>query len=165
MKIGYARVSTRQQNLDIQLEAFAKEGCEKIYTEKVSGFVQRPELLKALEDLRAGDTLYVWALDRLGRSLLDVIGNIKMIHDKGANLYAIVQKIDTGTASGKMLVPIFSMLAEIEVDLKRERAAAGLRSARAQGHSSGAKRGFRQEPRIRQNWRKRCISRKTLTIL
>ena len=142
MKIGYARVSTRQQNLEMQIEAFKKEGCEKVYTEKVSGFEKRPELERALDDLRTGDTLYVWALDRIGRSLLDVIGNIKKIHDKGANLYAIVQKIDTGTATGKMLVPIFSMLAELEIDLKRERAMAGIRSAREHGRVIGRKPGL-----------------------
>ena len=145
MKIGYARVSTRQQNLEMQIEAFKKEGCEKVYTEKVSGFEKRPELERALDDLRTGDTLMVWALDRLGRSLLDVIGNIKIIHDKGANLFSIVQKIDTGTTTGKMLVPIFSMLAELEIDLKRERAMAGIRSAREQGRVIGRKPGLSDE--------------------
>ena len=69
MKIAYARVSTRQQNLDMQLDAFRAEGCEKVYQEKISAFAERPELARALDDLRSGDVLYVWALDRLGRSL------------------------------------------------------------------------------------------------
>jgi DNA invertase Pin-like site-specific DNA recombinase len=145
MKIGYARVLTRQQNLEIQMEAFRKEGCEKVYQEKRSAFTERPELDKALEDLRAGDTLYVWALDRLGRSLFEVIGNVKKIHDRGANLYAVVQKIDTGTMQGKMLLPVFSMLAELEIELKRERAAAGIRVARAAGRRIGRKPGLSDE--------------------
>ncbi|MDR1341356.1 MAG: recombinase family protein [Prevotellaceae bacterium] len=145
MRIGYARVSTRQQNLDMQLEAFRKEGCEKIYQEKKSAFADRPELLRALDDLRTGDTLYVWALDRLGRTLFEVIENVKKIHDRGANLYSIVQKIDTGTAMGKMVLPLFSMLAELEIDLKRERAAAGIRIAREQGRRLGRKPGLSPE--------------------
>jgi DNA invertase Pin-like site-specific DNA recombinase len=145
MKIGYARVSTRQQNLDMQLEAFRKEGCEKIYQEKRSAFVERAELLRALEGLRAGDTLYVWALDRLGRTLFEVIENVKKIHDKGANLYSIVQKIDTGTAMGKIVLPLFSMLAELEIELKRERTAAGIRIAREQGRRLGRKPGLSPE--------------------
>jgi DNA invertase Pin-like site-specific DNA recombinase len=139
MKIGYARVSTRQQNLDMQLEAFRKEGCEKIYQEKKSAFADRPELLRALDDLRMGDTLYAWALDRLGRTVFEVIGNVRKIHDKGATLNVIVQKIDTGTTTGKMLIPLFSMLAELEIELKRERAIAGIRIARESGRRLGRK--------------------------
>jgi DNA invertase Pin-like site-specific DNA recombinase len=142
MKIAYARVSTRQQNLEMQLEAFRAEGCEKVYQEKKSAFSDRPELGRALDDLRAGDVLYVWALDRLGRSLYEVIGNVRMIHDKGASLYVIVQKIDTSTMQGKMLLPVFSMLAELEIELKRDRAAAGVRIAREQGRRLGRKPGL-----------------------
>jgi DNA invertase Pin-like site-specific DNA recombinase len=145
MKIGYARVSTRQQNLDMQLDAFAKEGCEKVYQEKKSAFSDRPELLRALDDLRTGDTLFVWALDRLGRTMFEVIGNVKKIHDRGANLYVIVQKIDTSTTGGKMLLPVFSMLAELEIELKRERAAAGVRIARESGRRLGRKPGITDE--------------------
>ncbi|MDR1340407.1 MAG: recombinase family protein [Prevotellaceae bacterium] len=145
MKIAYARVSTRQQNLDIQLEAFRKEGCEKIYQEKKSAFADRPELIRAMEDLRTGDTLYVWALDRLGRTVFEVIGNVRKIHDKGATLNVTVQKIDTGTAAGKMMIPLFSMLAELEIELKRERAAAGIRIAREQGRRLGRKPGLPPE--------------------
>ena len=142
MKIGYARVSTRQQNLDIQLEAFEKEGCEKVYQEKRSAFKERPELVRALDDLRAGDTLVVWALDRLGRTLFEVIENVKKIHDRDANLYVIVQKIDTSTAMGKMVLPLFSILSELEIDLKRERASAGMLVAREHGRHTGRKAGL-----------------------
>jgi DNA invertase Pin-like site-specific DNA recombinase len=145
MKIAYARVSTRQQNLDMQLEAFRKEGCEKIYREKKSAFADRPELLRALEDLRPGDALYVWALDRLGRTVFEVIGNVKKIHEKGARLIVIVQNIDTSTAAGKMMIPIFSLLAELEVELRRERAAAGISLARASGRRLGRRPGISEE--------------------
>jgi DNA invertase Pin-like site-specific DNA recombinase len=145
MNIGYARVSTRQQNLDMQLDAFKKEGCEKIYQEKKSAFTDRPELLRAMDDLRPGDTLYVWALDRLGRTMFEVIGNVRKIHEKGANLYVVVQKIDTSTPGSKMMLPVFSMLAELEIDLKRERAAAGVRVAREQGRRLGRKPGITEE--------------------
>jgi DNA invertase Pin-like site-specific DNA recombinase len=145
MKIAYARVSTRQQNLELQLEAFRKEGCEKVYQEKQSAFSKRPELDKALDDLRTGDTLYVWALDRLGRTVFEVIGNVKIIHEKGAHLVVIVQKIDTSTAAGRMLIPIFSILAELEVELRRERAAAGIKIARESGRRLGRRPGISEE--------------------
>jgi DNA invertase Pin-like site-specific DNA recombinase len=145
MKIAYARVSTRQQNLDMQLDAFRKEGCEKIYHEKKSAFSERPELDKALDDLRVGDTLYVWALDRLGRTVFEVINHVKIIHEKGAHLIVIVQKIDTSTATGRMLIPIFSILAELEVELRRERAAAGVKIARESGRRMGRRPGISEE--------------------
>jgi DNA invertase Pin-like site-specific DNA recombinase len=145
MKIAYARVSTRQQNLDIQLDAFRKEGCEKIYQEKKSAFADRPELLRALDDLRSGDTFYVWALDRLGRTVFEVIDNVGKIHEKDAHLRVIVQNIDTSTATGRMLIPVFSMLAELEVELRRERAAAGISIARASGRRLGRRPGISEE--------------------
>jgi DNA invertase Pin-like site-specific DNA recombinase len=100
-----------------------------------------------MDDLRSGDTLYVWALDRLGRTVFEVIGNVQKIHDKGAHLIVIVQKIDTLTTTSKMLVPIFSMLAELEIELKRERAMAGIRVAREQGRKLGRKPGLSEKAR------------------
>ncbi|MDR0574252.1 MAG: recombinase family protein [Tannerella sp.] len=145
MKIGYARVSARQQNLDMQLEAFRKEGCEKIYQEKKTAFKERPELTQALDDLRAGDTLYVWALDRLGRTMFEVLDNIKKIHDRGASLSAMVQNIDTSMPTGKILIPIFSILTELEIELKRERVAESIRLAREQGRRLGRPAGISDE--------------------
>jgi DNA invertase Pin-like site-specific DNA recombinase len=145
MKIAYARVSTRQQNLDMQLEAFRKEGCEKIYKEKKSAFSERPELIRAIDDLRSGDTLYLWSLDRIGRSIIEVISNVKIIHEKGASIIVIVQKIDTSTPTGRMLIPFFSILAELEVELRRERAAAGISIARASGRRLGRRPGISEE--------------------
>jgi DNA invertase Pin-like site-specific DNA recombinase len=129
----------------MQLEAFRKEGCEKIYQEKKSAFAERPELTRTIEDLRAGDALFVWALDRLGRTVFEVIGNVKTIHEKGAHLVVIVQNIDTSTATGRMLIPIFSMLAELEVELRRERATAGIKIARESGRRLGRRPGISEE--------------------
>jgi DNA invertase Pin-like site-specific DNA recombinase len=129
----------------MQLEAFRKECCEKIYQEKKSAFAQRPELIRAMDDLRPGDTFYVWALDRLGRTIFEVIDNVKKIHEKGAHLIAIVQSIDTSTATGRMMIPIFSMMAELEAELRRERAAAGVSVARASGRRLGRRPGISEE--------------------
>lgn len=142
MKIGYARVSTSDQNLMLQLDALEKAGCEKIYQEKKSAFKNRPELIRALEDLREGDILYVWSLDRLGRSMKEIRINIDLIIDKGANLIDIIHNIDTSTSSGKLLIPIFSMLAEIDQVLRAERTAAGWEVAKAQGRTGGRKPGL-----------------------
>lgn len=93
MKIGYARVSTPDQNPALQLEALEKAGCEKIYQEKKSAFKERPELIRALEDLRTGDILYVWSLDRLGRSMKEIRTNVDLIMNKGAHLVDEVSKV------------------------------------------------------------------------
>ena len=161
MRIGYARVSTRQQNLEMQLEAFHQAGCEKIYQEKKSAFSERPELARALDDLRSGDVLCVWALDRLGRSLYEVIGNIKSIHDKGASLCSVVEKIDTTTPQGNMLVAVFSMLAQLEIELKHERAAAGIRVAREQGRRLGRKPGLSDNAKAKAKMAKKLYTSKS----
>jgi len=142
MKIGYARVSTATQNIDMQIEALQKEGCEIIYSEKKSAFSKRPELDNAIKSLRPGDTLYVWAFDRLGRNMLEVMSNVKVIHDKGANVYSVAQKIDTDTQVGKMMLVNFSLFAEMEAILRRERAQAGIASAREQGRLLGRAKGI-----------------------
>lgn len=142
MKIGYARVSTTSQNLDMQKDAFLKLGCEQLFEEKISAFSERPQLENALSHLRPGDVLCVWALDRLGRNLFEIIKNVDLIHQKGASLFAIVQNLDTSSAQGKMLLPIFSMLAELEIELKKERARAGMQAAKARGVKVGRKKGL-----------------------
>lgn len=141
MKIGYARVSTPDQNPTLQIEALEKAGCEKIYIEKKSAFKERPELYRALEELRAGDILCVWSLDRLGRSMKEIRTNIDYIMDKGANLVDVTHGIDTSTSSGKLLIPIFSMLAEIDHVLRVERTAAGWELAKREGRTGGRKPG------------------------
>ena len=120
MKIGYVRVSSSEQNPTLQLEALQKVGCEKIYQEKKSAFKERPELERALQDLRAGDILCVWSLDRLGRSMKEIRNNIDVIQEKGADLLDITHNIDTSTSSGKFLIPFFSMLAEIDQVLREK---------------------------------------------
>lgn len=144
MRIGYARVSTPDQNPALQLDALEKAGCEKIYQEKKSAFKERPELFRALEDLRAGDILYVWSLDRLGRSMKEVRTNIDIILNKGANLVDITHNIDTSNSSGKLMIPIFSMLAEIDHVLRTERTAAGWAVAKREGRTGGRKPGLSQ---------------------
>ena len=142
MKIGYARVSTEAQNIEMQLDALKKDGCQTIYQEKKSAFDRRPELDQAIKSLRLGDTLCVWSFDRLGRNMLEVMSNVKTIHDKGANVYSVIQKIDTDTPAGKMMLFNFTMFAEMEATLRRERAQAGIALAREQGRPTGRPKGM-----------------------
>ena len=149
MKIGYARVSTEAQNIDMQVDALRKEGCEEIYQEKKSAFSKRPELDNAIKSLRMGDTLCVWAFDRIGRNMLDVMSNVKTIHDKGANVYSIAQKIDTDTQMGKMMLINFSMFAEMEAVLRKERQQAGISIAREKGRPLGRKKGMTEKSKAK----------------
>ena len=142
MKIGYARVSTETQNIQMQLEALKKDGCETIYQEKKSAFAQRPELDQAIKSLRVGDTLCVWSFDRLGRNMLEVMSNVKIIHDKGANVYSVIQKIDTDSPAGKMMMFNFTLFAEMEAALRKERSQAGIAIARQQGRPLGRRKGL-----------------------
>jgi len=141
MIIGYARVSTTDQNLDLQLDALQKEGCEGVYSEKMSGRnLDRPELTQCLKALRKGDTLIVWRLDRLGRSIHDLINTIQMLGERGVNCKSITEAIDTNTITGKLMFHIIASLAEFERSLIRERVNAGLAAARARGRVGGRKR-------------------------
>ena len=138
MLIGYARVSTFDQNPDLQKDALEKAGCEKIFTDTVSGTVpQRPALTKAKEILRKGDTLVVWRLDRLGRSLKDLIDWLNYLDTEGVALKSLQESIDTSTPSGKLIFHIFGALAEFERQLIVERTQAGLSAARARGRLGG----------------------------
>ena len=138
MKIGYIRVSTQEQNLDLQIDALKAAGCEQCYQEKLSGSkMNRPELLQALKALREGDTLGVWKLDRLGRSLKDLLGIISDLQQRGIGFLSISDKLDTGSASGKLFFHIFAALAEFESSLIQERTKAGLAAARARGRNGG----------------------------
>ena len=138
MKIGYARVSTGEQSLDAQIDALEDAGCERIYTDKLSGTTaERPGLADALGHLREGDQLVVWKLDRLGRSLKDLIEKIGDIEEQGAHFESLQENIDTATASGRLIFHIFGALAEFEADITRQRTMAGLRAARARGRTGG----------------------------
>lgn len=138
MKIGYARVSTHEQSLDLQLDALEKAGCEKIYQEKMSGMKDdRPQLNQLIEYAREGDVLVVYKLDRLGRSTKRLIELSEELEQRGIELVSIRDSIDTTTAVGKAMFKMLAVLAEMERDLISERTKAGLESARARGRNGG----------------------------
>ncbi len=138
MNIGYARVSTEDQTLDLQLDALTAHGCESIYQEQASGkTAARPELTSALKALRKGDALVVWRLDRLGRSLADLVAIVTDLEGRGVGLVSLTEQINTGSPSGKLVFHLFASLAEFERNLIRERTMAGLKAARARGKSGG----------------------------
>ena len=139
MKIGYARVSTSDQNLDLQTDALKAAGCEKIFSDRgVSGAkTERPGLDKALGQLRKGDILVIWKLDRLGRSLSHLLSIIEDLKQKGVDFASVQDGFDTSTASGKMVFSVIGAMAEYERNLIRERTTAGLAVARARGRVGG----------------------------
>lgn len=138
MLIGYARISTDDQNLDLQLDALKQAGCEKIYSDRISGAkTLRPGLELALEVARTGDVLVVWRLDRLGRSLKDLIEKMEILDKRGIGLSSLQESITTTNNSGKLIFHLFGALAEFERNLIRERTNAGLVAARARGHRGG----------------------------
>ena len=143
MKIGYARVSTKEQSFDLQLDALRKAGCKKIYQETVSGAkAARVQLDLMLDNLRAGDVLVIWKLDRLGRSLRHLVELIHGLMEKGVGLKSLNDPIDTTTPQGRLSFNLFASLAEFERDLIRERTQAGLSAARARGRRGGRPRGL-----------------------
>src|SRR5437762_2648642 len=136
MLIGYARVSTAEQNLDLQTDALTKSGCEKIFTDTASGAnSERPGLAEALSFMREGDTLVVWKLDRLGRSLKHLIETVLALQKAQKGFRSLQENIDTSTSGGKLFFHIFGALAEFERDIIRDRTKAGLASARSRGRS------------------------------
>lgn len=139
MKVGYARVSTVDQNLSLQIDALKIAGCQKIFTDKMSGAKrERPFFQEALKYLRDGeDSLVVWRLDRLGRSLKHLMEIVKELEERKIGLQVIQQSIDTTTSGGKLFFHIFGALAEFERDLIRERTHAGLQAARVRGRFGG----------------------------
>jgi DNA invertase Pin-like site-specific DNA recombinase len=141
MLIGYARVSTHEQILDLQRDALEKADCKRIFTDTVSGTrARRPGLEEALSHLRAGDTLVVWRLDRLGRSLRHLIDTVADLQERGIGFKSLIENIDTTTSSGKVVFHIFEALAEFERDIIRERTQARLTAARARGRTEGRPR-------------------------
>src|SRR5947209_7735286 len=138
MLIGYARVSTQEQTLDLQKDALEKIGCIKIFSDVVSGAkAERTGLHEALSYVREGDTLVVWRLDRLGRSLQHLIETITKLNNRKIGFKSITENIDTTTSGGKLIFHIFGALAEFERDIIRERTLAGLQAARARGRLGG----------------------------
>lgn len=140
MKIGYARVSTGDQNPELQIDALQKAGCEKIFTDTISGAkTDRPELKKALDYVRKDDCLVVWRLDRLGRSLKHLIEVVEGLEAQGTGFISLQEGFDTTSSGGKLVFQIFGALAEFERNLIRERTRAGLDAARARGRVGGRK--------------------------
>lgn len=138
MLIGYARVSTDDQNLDLQNDALKTAGCDRIFTDKQGGAkAERPGLEEALKYTRAGDTLVVWRLDRLSRSLKALIEMVNHLDSEKIGLKSLQESIDTTSSSGKLVFHIFGALAEFERNLIRERTQAGLQAARARGRKGG----------------------------
>ena len=141
MRIGYARVSTDDQILDLQLDALRGQGVETIYQEHASGKnTARPELENCLKALREGDTLVVWRLDRLGRNLADLVQTVNALEARGVGFESLTEQINTHSPTGKLVFHLFASLAEFERNLIRERTMAGLKSARARGNSGGRPR-------------------------
>jgi DNA invertase Pin-like site-specific DNA recombinase len=154
MLIGYARVSTTEQILSLQQDALQRAGCTKIFTDTASGsLAERHGLEEAISQLRPGDALVVWRLDRLGRSLRHLIETITDLHTRGIGFKSLTEQIDTTTSGGKLIFHIFGALAEFERDIIRERTQAGLQAARARGRQGG-------RPKLPGNARKVVLARK-----
>ena len=144
MRVGYARVSTADQSPELQLEALRQAGCERVYTERTSGARDdRPELTRVLGDvLRAGDTLVVWKMDRLARSLKALIATAEALERQGVGLLSLTESIDTTTPGGMLVFHVFGAIAQFERALIRERTAAGLIEARRRGRKGGRPPAF-----------------------
>jgi DNA invertase Pin-like site-specific DNA recombinase len=159
MKIGYARVSTKDQNLEMQIDALTKVGCEEIFEEKISALNnQRPALNKLLEKLRKGDLVIVWKLDRLGRSLRDLLNMISSFQTEGIGFISLQDHIDTTTAQGRLIFNIFASLAEFERELIRERTKAGIEAAKLRGRIGG------RRPGLSATARKKALEAKNLFL-
>ena len=138
MLIGYARVSTVDQDPSLQLDALRAAGCDELYEERASGArADRPVLAEAMKYAREGDTLVVWRLDRFGRSLKDLIQKVEALRDRGIGFRSLAESVDTTTAGGQLVFHVFGALAEFERELIRERTMAGLAAARARGRKGG----------------------------
>src|ERR687893_2887428 len=139
--IGYVRVSTNEQHLPLQQDALTAAGCLKIFTDTISGVKsERKGLAEAIDYIRGGDTLVVWRLDRLGRSLKDLIERITELHSRNIGFKSLTENIDTTTSGGKLIFHIFGALAEFERDIIKERTNAGLTAARVRGRQGGRPR-------------------------
>ncbi len=145
MLVGYARVSTLDQNLDLQLSALEEAGCEKLYQDQISGTkANRPGLNMALEVLRKNDTLVVWKLDRLGRTVKGLIDLVNFLHQKEIHFKSITDNVDTSTPAGRFFFHVMASLAQMERELLAERTKAGLAAAKAKGRVGGRKRKMTQ---------------------
>jgi len=154
LKYGYARISTKGQNVDLQVDALKKAGCHLVHCEVAKGSKEnRPEWDKLFNQLQSGDTLVIWKLDRMGRSLTHLTKTINELIKRNVDVISLNDPIDTTTAQGKLMFNMFASLAEFEKDLIRERTMAGLKSARARGRIGGRPKGLSLEAK-----RKACIA-------
>jgi len=145
MRIGYARVSTSDQKLDLQTDALRAAGCDRLFSDVVSGAkAERPGLQQTLAACRRGDTLVVWKFDRLGRSLPHLVQTVHDLGERGVGFQSLQENIDTTSSSGRLVFNLFATLAEFERDLIRERTRAGLTAARARGRKGGRPKGVNQ---------------------
>ena len=148
MKVGYARVSTTDQNIDMQMDALRRENCREIFQDHASGIKSdRDGLARALEFMREGDTLVVWKLDRLGRSLKHLIDIINLLNEKGMYFKSLQESIDTGSSGGKLIFHVFGALAEFERDMISERTIAGMAAAKERGRIGGRPRKLNENNR------------------
>ncbi|EAM4818781.1 recombinase family protein [Salmonella enterica] len=166
-RIGYIRVSTNDQNTDLQREALVRAECEQIFDDKISGTkANRPGLKRALKYLQAGDTLVVWKLDRLGRSVKDLVSLISELQARGAHFQSLTDSIDTSTPMGRFFFHIMSALAEMERELIVERTNAGLAYARAQGRIGGRPPSLQPDQKAQINRLiKKGYTRKELAVI
>lgn len=149
MKIGYIRVSTQEQNEALQMDALKEAGCEKFFTDKSTGAkFERKGLEETLAFVRSGDTVMVWKLDRLGRSLKDLISTLNLLNGRGVDFVSLTEQIDTSTPGGKLIFHLMGALAEFERDLIRERTNAGLAAARARGRVGGRPRKLKTSGKV-----------------
>lgn len=162
--VGYARVSTREQNLNLQLDALKEAGCKCIFEEKVSGIKERPELDKALSYLREGDTFVIWKLDRLGRSLKDLIHIVDSLHKRNIAFRSVMDGIDTNSALGRCQFGIFAALAEYEREIIVERTKAGLQAAKERGKLSGRPRGLSEAAKKKAMAAKRLYENRDCSV-
>jgi DNA invertase Pin-like site-specific DNA recombinase len=150
MKIGYARVSTGDQNIDLQIDQLREAGCEKIFQEIASGAkTERRELTRLLEQVRDGDVIVIWKLDRLGRSLKHLVELVTQLTERGVGLRSLNDPVDTTSSQGKLIFNIFASLAEFERDLIVERTQAGLKAARARGRTGGRPKGLSETAKLK----------------
>jgi len=146
MIVGYARVSTKDQHLRLQIDDLLSAGCEKLFTEVASGSKNdRPVLKELLEFIQSGDVLVTWKLDRLGRSLRHLVETVSLLLERGVGFKSLNDPVDTTTAQGRLIFNIFASLAEFERELIRERTMAGLRAARVRGRLGGRPKGLSKE--------------------